>query len=194
MTWTASRNHPAPAQRSLAARRAPASRRSRQGKGFPRKGIRRGRQYRHQDTAGHRRGRRDHSPDSDRGEKTERCLARPARQRPSPARRSIRFDQFKSKKEDKRPLARLTFIVDDKIQGHPGRPGPCPGRAIGRHCARTLGNLPGNVCTPAYLADSAQTIAEEHLLECQILERTEMESLGMHSLLSVTKGSHQPPS
>ena len=106
-----------------------------------------------------------------------------------------RFDQYKSKKEDKRPLASLTFVVDDKIKDTQAAQALAQGRALGEGIAlaRTLGNLPGNVCTPAYLADSAQTLAEEHLLECQILERTEMESLGMHSLLSVAKGSHQPP-
>jgi len=106
-----------------------------------------------------------------------------------------RFDQFKSKKEDKRPLTRLAFSVDDKIKDAQAAQALAQGRAIGEGIAlaRTLGNLPGNVCTPAYLADSAQKIAEEHLLECQILERGEMEALGMHSLLSVAKGSHLPP-
>jgi len=59
--------------------------------------------------------------------------------------------------------------------------------------ARTLGNLPGNVCTPGYLADTALQIARDHALDCQIIERAEMETLGMHSLLSVAKGSRQPP-
>ncbi len=106
-----------------------------------------------------------------------------------------RFDQFKSKKEEKRPLTRLAFIVDDKTKDTQAAQALAQGRAIGEGVAlaRTLGNLPGNICTPAYIADSAQKIAEEHLLDCQILERTEMESLGMHSLLSVAKGSHQPP-
>ena len=36
-------------------------------------------------------------------------------------------------------------------------------------------------------------IAKDHALDCVILERGDMEALGMHSLLSVAKGSHQPP-
>lgn len=36
-------------------------------------------------------------------------------------------------------------------------------------------------------------MAKDHGLDCQILERTDMETLGMHALLSVAKGSHQPP-
>jgi leucyl aminopeptidase len=59
--------------------------------------------------------------------------------------------------------------------------------------AKNLANLPGNVCTPSHLAETAQKLAAEHKIECQILERDEMAALGMHSLLSVARGSHQPP-
>jgi leucyl aminopeptidase len=69
------------------------------------------------------------------------------------------------------------------------------GQAIadGAALARTLGNLPGNVCTPAYLAETAQRLSREHGLGCRVLEREDMEKLGMNSLLSVAKGSRQPP-
>ncbi|HEX6002942.1 MAG TPA: leucyl aminopeptidase, partial [Burkholderiales bacterium] len=36
-------------------------------------------------------------------------------------------------------------------------------------------------------------LAADHGLDCQVLERADMEALGMGSLLSVAKGSHQPP-
>jgi leucyl aminopeptidase len=65
--------------------------------------------------------------------------------------------------------------------------------AEGMRLAKNLGNLPGNVCTPTYLAEAALEISKEHGIECQILERADMEALGMHSLLSVAKGSQQPP-
>src|SRR5262249_53930272 len=58
---------------------------------------------------------------------------------------------------------------------------------------RDLGNLPGNVCTPSYLAEQAVKMAREWKLESQVLEKTDMEKLGMGSLLSVAKGSRQPP-
>ena len=59
--------------------------------------------------------------------------------------------------------------------------------------AKNLGNRPGNVCTPAHLAETAMSMAEAHSLQCQVLERADMEALGMGSLLSVAKGSHLPP-
>lgn len=65
--------------------------------------------------------------------------------------------------------------------------------AAGVEMAKTLGNLPGNICTPAYLADQAREMAAAHGLEIEVLERAEMEKLGMGSLLSVARGSRQPP-
>ncbi len=59
--------------------------------------------------------------------------------------------------------------------------------------ARELGNLPGNICTPTYLAEQAQELAKTHKLKVEVLERSDMEVLGMGSLLSVARGSRQPP-
>jgi leucyl aminopeptidase len=59
--------------------------------------------------------------------------------------------------------------------------------------AKDLGNLPGNVCTPSYLADEARRLAKRWKLGVQVLERKDMEKLGMGTLLSVARGSHQPP-
>ena len=64
--------------------------------------------------------------------------------------------------------------------------------ANGMALTRELGDLPPNICTPTYIADTAKSIAKTYGLECEILEESDMESLGMHSLLSVSKGSSQP--
>src|SRR5258706_7679821 len=58
---------------------------------------------------------------------------------------------------------------------------------------RDLGNLPANVCTPTYLAETSVKLGREWKLAVEVLEQKDMEKLGMGSLLSVTKGSHQPP-
>jgi leucyl aminopeptidase len=63
----------------------------------------------------------------------------------------------------------------------------------GMDLARDLGNLPGNVCTPTYLAEQATSLAKRHGLKCKVLEEKDMAKLGMGSLLSVTQGSEQPP-
>jgi leucyl aminopeptidase len=60
--------------------------------------------------------------------------------------------------------------------------------------ARELGNLPPNICTPAYLAEQAQKFAGEHEgAEAEILDEAQMETLGMGSLLAVARGSANRP-
>ena len=59
--------------------------------------------------------------------------------------------------------------------------------------ARDLGNLPGNVCTPTYLAEQARQLGIAHGFEVTILDGKEIETLGMHAFLAVGRGSSQPP-
>lgn len=66
------------------------------------------------------------------------------------------------------------------------------GRAIGSgiNRARELGNLPGNICTPTYLAKEATTLGEKHSsLKVKVLGEKQMARLKMGSLLSVSAGS-----
>jgi len=65
--------------------------------------------------------------------------------------------------------------------------------ADGADLARTLGNLPPNLCTPAYLAEEARKLAKQFKLGIEVLERSDMQRLGMGALLAVTQGSRQPP-
>jgi len=109
---------------------------------------------------------------------------------------TYKFDQFKSKKEEiRRPLRKLTISVERRNELAPAEEALAQGLAIaeGMAMAKTLGNLPPNICHPTYLAEQAQAMADEFKLGCEILDRADMEKLGMHSLLSVARGSHQPP-
>ena len=66
--------------------------------------------------------------------------------------------------------------------------------AAGVQFSRDLGNLPPNICNPGYLAEQGIKLATEHdAVECEVLERAEMEALGMGSLLAVARGSANPP-
>jgi leucyl aminopeptidase len=109
---------------------------------------------------------------------------------------TYKFDQFKSKKDEvRRPLRKLTLHVERRTELAPAEEAleQALSIAAGVSLARTLGNLPANVCHPTYLAEQARAMADEFGLGCEILERADMEQLGMHSLLSVARGSHQPP-
>ncbi len=58
---------------------------------------------------------------------------------------------------------------------------------------KKLADLPGNICTPTYLAEQAQQLAAAKAnLTVEILEEADMQKLGMGSLLSVSRGSRQP--
>ena len=108
---------------------------------------------------------------------------------------TYRCDELKSKKdESKKGVKKLVFVT----RGKPAADLDAAlqeGEAIaeGVALAKTLGNLPGNVCTPGYLAATARKLAKEHKIKVEILERADMEKLGMGSLLSVAQGSHEPP-
>ena len=108
-----------------------------------------------------------------------------------------RFDDMKSQPaEVRRPLRKLTLSVPQRSDLAAGEKAAARGLAIahGMEMARDLGNLPANVCTPAYLGERAHALAREFPeLRVQVLERAEIESLGMGSFLSVTNGSEQPP-
>jgi leucyl aminopeptidase len=65
--------------------------------------------------------------------------------------------------------------------------------ANGMELTKDLGNLPANICTPAYLADTARNLAKEYKLGVEILDRKQLQALKMGSFLSVSAGSDQPP-
>jgi leucyl aminopeptidase len=108
---------------------------------------------------------------------------------------SYRFDRMKSKKAEERSLAHVAISAVSKRDASDLERGMREGRAIaaGMTLARDLGNLPPNICTPSYLAETSVKLGREWKLAVEVLEQKDMEKLGMGSLLSVAKGSHQPP-
>jgi leucyl aminopeptidase len=108
-----------------------------------------------------------------------------------------RFDQMKSEKSEvRRPLRKLTLSVPQRSDLTAGEAAAARGLAIahGMDLARDLGNLPGNVCTPRYLAERALALGQDFPdLKVSVLERKDMEALGMGAFLSVTNGTEEPP-
>ncbi len=63
----------------------------------------------------------------------------------------------------------------------------------GMSIARDLSNLPGNICTPAYLAQQAYKLAHNSTkINIKVLEESTLKRLGMGAFLSVSRGSHHP--
>jgi leucyl aminopeptidase len=107
-----------------------------------------------------------------------------------------RFTQMKSEADNHKPrLAKLSFLMDGEEALPAAKAAIAQGQAIanGMSLAKELANLPGNVCTPSYLAEQAEKLGRKHKkLKVKALEESELEELGMGSFLSVSKGSHEP--
>ncbi len=107
------------------------------------------------------------------------------------------FEQCKGTKTKQRPsLAKITFAVATRAEEKACAPAIIQGQAIahGVKLAKDLGNLPGNICTPTYLAKHARDLMKQSKkLRVEVLEEATMRRLGMGSLLSVSRGSRQPP-
>ena len=105
------------------------------------------------------------------------------------------FDEFKSKATTAPGLKKITLALDDKSVLSAIAEGIAEGKAIANGMALTknLGNRPSNFCTPTHLAQQATALAREFKFAVEVLDRKEMEKLGMGALLAVAKGSHEPP-
>jgi leucyl aminopeptidase len=106
-----------------------------------------------------------------------------------------RYTHTKSEnKPIEKPLQQLGFAAGESDTAALGQ-AIDQGAAIGRgmNLARELGNLPGNICTPTYLAEQAIKLGQDYdSVTTTVLDEAEMEALGMGSLLSVSRGSRQP--
>ena len=84
---------------------------------------------------------------------------------------SYRFTQMKSKPDNApRALKRIVFSVntgDEKAAKLAAKQGAA--LANGMDLTRDLGNLPSNVCTPTYLANTAKKLAKDWKLKVEVL-------------------------
>ena len=105
-----------------------------------------------------------------------------------------RYDKTCSKTAPRQALQRLCLILESDTKLSEAKQGLRQGHAIGAaiNTARELGDLPGNICTPGYLARQAREMARgQARATATVLNEKQMESLGMGALLSVSRGSDQ---
>jgi leucyl aminopeptidase len=107
------------------------------------------------------------------------------------------FTELKSRPADAPEpveLATAELVVEEDAEDAAAE-GARVGEVLGRAetLARRLGNLPGNVATPTYLASEAERIAGERGLKVTVLGPAEMREEGMGALLAVAAGSEEEP-
>lgn len=104
------------------------------------------------------------------------------------------FTETKSTKPTPIVLSRVQIIATEKNK-HEANTGLKQGLAIANAVSFTkhLADLPGNICTPTYLAEQAIKVADKYSnMDVNILEEADLESLKMNSFLAVSRGSYQP--
>ncbi len=110
------------------------------------------------------------------------------------AEQAFRADDLKSEPAKPATLKHIVFATLDKpVAELKTTLEQSAAIANGMELAKTLGNLPGNICTPTYLSAHALALDKIHKkIKTTVLEEKEMQKLGMGSFLSVTRGSEQP--
>lgn len=103
------------------------------------------------------------------------------------------FDQLKTKKgEQRRPLRKIVFNVPTRRELTIGERAVEHGLAIatGVTTSKDVGNMPPNICNPAYLLEQAKQLEEQYdNLKVEHVNEAQMHELGMHSYLAVGRGS-----
>lgn len=106
-----------------------------------------------------------------------------------------RYTETVSKPRPEMKLKRLAVNIGSSIPTNAANKALRQGKAtgLGVNDARNLANLPGNICTPSYLAGHARKLGRNNdKLKISVLQEKQMRELGMGSLLSVSAGSDQP--
>ncbi len=106
------------------------------------------------------------------------------------------FRKYITRKENgEGEIKRLVIVAAEDCELSVLRAGVDRGRIVSEAAmrARDMSNEPGNVMTPTRMAEIARKLADEYGLELIILEKDEMQKMGMGALLAVAQGSCQPP-
>ncbi|CAJ0695042.1 leucyl aminopeptidase [Ralstonia holmesii] len=106
-----------------------------------------------------------------------------------------RHPELKSKRDKNGTSLRKVVLTVSAADAKAASVAAARGTAIanGMDLTRDLGNLPSNICTPTYLANTARQIAKDFKLKVEVLGRKQIEALKMGAFLAVTKGSVEPP-
>jgi leucyl aminopeptidase len=105
------------------------------------------------------------------------------------------FDIYKTRDKDQKDVDVFRILLEKNGSGDDIEESIRRGVIVGdaTNFARSLSNEPANVLTPTRFAERALEIGSRVGLSVRIMERDEMEKLGMNALLAVSRGSAESP-
>ncbi|HXG06394.1 MAG TPA: leucyl aminopeptidase, partial [Nitrososphaera sp.] len=103
------------------------------------------------------------------------------------------FDKYKEPKEPTTKVEEFSILLSSDSPKFQSIADKAALVAEAVNFARDLGNLPPNDCAPAQLASTALSLAQEHGMKARIIDRYELENMGMGGIVAVGKGSNNPP-
>jgi leucyl aminopeptidase len=105
------------------------------------------------------------------------------------------FERLRTPEEPTYPLATLTVVERDTEKIDPVTTAVATAEAVmaGVYLARDLVNLPPNMATPTFMADTARDIAERHKMKITVGDRAWAKEHKMGAFLAVAQGAGEPP-
>src|SRR2546422_10130609 len=103
------------------------------------------------------------------------------------------FDKYKEAKEPSIKIEEIALLINSDSPKFQSVADKASHVVEAVNFARDIGNLPPNDCPPAQLASIALSLAQEHGMKVRVVDRYELENMGMGGIVAVGKGSNNPP-
>jgi leucyl aminopeptidase len=103
------------------------------------------------------------------------------------------FDRYKAQDKDAQKVEEVTILINSDSPRFQMIAERANHVAEAVNFARDLGNLPPNDCPPAHLASVALSLASDYGMKARVIDRYELENMGMGGIVAVGKGSSNPP-
>lgn len=103
------------------------------------------------------------------------------------------FDKYKEAKEPSTKIEEVAILINSDSSKFQSVADKANLVVEAVNFARDIGNLPPNDCSPAQLASTALSLAQEYGMKARVIDRYELENMGMGGIVAVGKGSNNPP-
>ncbi len=105
------------------------------------------------------------------------------------------YNELKTDKENNHEILQFVIAENDEAKIKEMEEGIQKGRILAEmtNMTRRLVSTPANRMTPSILAQQAKSLADDLGLSCQVMNRKQLEELGMNAIVGVGKGSCEEP-